>query len=318
MGAVRGTGFRKLLGFLIALFSLTGVIDAQGPGSSTAQFLKIGVGARAVSMGEAYTALSRGAEAMFWNVGGLARMTGRAELAFSHAQMYGLLRHNSLGFALSLRKKAAIGLGLTQLSEAALEGFDNRGERTTDFRSQDRAAALGLGVFLTRRISAGISARLVESRISQFAARTTLVDVGLRRVGTHLALGAAARNLGSGLQFIQERGPAPTSLEVGGAFMVLDVLSLAVQANYRVPERRASLGLGTEYALLGLGAGGSSQALRASLRTGFLAHPGAQQNLLSAFRGGFGIQKGRFGFDYAFLPVAELGATHRFSIHMGI
>ena len=47
-------------------------LGGQRAGITTAQFLKIGVGARASAMGEAFTAVANDASALYWNPAGLA------------------------------------------------------------------------------------------------------------------------------------------------------------------------------------------------------------------------------------------------------
>ncbi len=46
-------------------------------GTTAAQFLKIGVGARAIGMGGAFAATADDITAMYWNPAGLARVYGR-------------------------------------------------------------------------------------------------------------------------------------------------------------------------------------------------------------------------------------------------
>ena len=68
-----------MLTLLITGFSLTlqEKVFAQSigrVGTTAAPFLKIGVGARALAMGEAYTTLSEDATGLFWNPAGLAKL----------------------------------------------------------------------------------------------------------------------------------------------------------------------------------------------------------------------------------------------------
>ncbi len=65
------------LGLLLALVLAASPLAAQELGeqriaTSMLTFLKIGVGARAVAMGEAFTPIADDATAMFWNPAGLA------------------------------------------------------------------------------------------------------------------------------------------------------------------------------------------------------------------------------------------------------
>ena len=53
-------------------------------GTIGGQFLKIGIGARATAMGDAYTAIADDATAVYWNPAGIARVQGNV-VSFSHA-----------------------------------------------------------------------------------------------------------------------------------------------------------------------------------------------------------------------------------------
>ncbi|RIK54073.1 hypothetical protein DCC62_32005, partial [candidate division KSB1 bacterium] len=50
------------------------ILGNQRAGTAMAQFLKIGVGGRAVGMGEAFVALANDASALYWNPAGIAQM----------------------------------------------------------------------------------------------------------------------------------------------------------------------------------------------------------------------------------------------------
>ncbi len=71
----------KILLILISLVLMTlpasaqllPTLGAQRVGTSAAQFLKIGAGARAEALGQAYVAISNDASALFWNPAGLVQ-----------------------------------------------------------------------------------------------------------------------------------------------------------------------------------------------------------------------------------------------------
>src|SRR5436309_2306797 len=72
-----------VLAQLIVLLTL-GLSEAgNSPGTSGAPFLRIGVGARASGMGEAFTAVADDVSTIFWNPAGLANFKGR-EFLFMH------------------------------------------------------------------------------------------------------------------------------------------------------------------------------------------------------------------------------------------
>ena len=69
---------------LTALFLLSPwLVSANQDGTSTAQFLKIGRGARAEGMAGAFTAVANDSRAVLWNPAGLAQLT-RTSFDFDH------------------------------------------------------------------------------------------------------------------------------------------------------------------------------------------------------------------------------------------
>ncbi|MBN1638193.1 MAG: UPF0164 family protein, partial [Ignavibacteriales bacterium] len=55
-------------------------------GTTAANFLKIGAGARAIGMGGAYTALSDDIYSVYYNPAGIARTEGTGQVSFNHAE----------------------------------------------------------------------------------------------------------------------------------------------------------------------------------------------------------------------------------------
>jgi hypothetical protein len=92
-----------LLGLLLALF-------APGPASATkyaGEFLKIQVGARALGMGGAFTAVADDATAPWWNPAGMVYLPYR-EILPQHAEKFGsLVTHDYVGAVFPLGGKTA-------------------------------------------------------------------------------------------------------------------------------------------------------------------------------------------------------------------
>jgi hypothetical protein len=92
---------------------------ASASAKYAAEFLRLGVGARALGMGGGFVGLADDASAAYWNPAGLANLR-QAETLFMHAEQFGsLASHNYIGFAQPLRgagHPSAIGIGLIQFS----------------------------------------------------------------------------------------------------------------------------------------------------------------------------------------------------------
>ena len=81
---------KKILIILILCYAIVDVkaqlfptLGGQRAGISTAQFLKIGVGARASALGDAFVAIANDASALYWNPAGLVQFKND-EIIFSH------------------------------------------------------------------------------------------------------------------------------------------------------------------------------------------------------------------------------------------
>lgn len=95
---------------LVAALALLGDISvaATGTGSTAANFLNIGPGARAAGMGGAFTAVSEGALATYWNPAGLSTAEG-GEIALGHFSWYGSSSLQNASAAFKLDDKTSIG-----------------------------------------------------------------------------------------------------------------------------------------------------------------------------------------------------------------
>src|SRR5437879_7830560 len=108
---------KKLSVFLIAY---TGIVACCHAASSGASFLKLGVGARALGLGSAYTSIADDATALHWNPAGLSRIS-RKEISAMHAQLFADTRFDFLGYA-HPTPKGTFGIGAVYLSQGELEG----------------------------------------------------------------------------------------------------------------------------------------------------------------------------------------------------
>jgi len=121
---------------------------AQG-GDYAADFLRIGVGARPLAMGSAYTAIANDGTAFYWNPAGIVQ-SNRYSIHFDHVPLFGgIAQFNSASVGLNFDKHMAVSIGWIRLGideiprYAPLQGtaFD----RMT--RSEYRSTGQALGYF---------------------------------------------------------------------------------------------------------------------------------------------------------------------------
>ena len=70
-------------------------------GTTAANILQVGAGARAVSMGSAFVAVADDITSMYWNPAGIARLS-RAEAVFSHTRWIADISYQYAGVAVPL------------------------------------------------------------------------------------------------------------------------------------------------------------------------------------------------------------------------
>ena len=121
----------------------------------TADFLTLGVGARALAMGGAGTALSDNAYAAYWNPAGLGYLT-RYEVSFMHSTLNGQDAYDFVSYIHPLKNRGAIGIswlrvGVDDIPITSLPivtrpvGPTNRPKVVGTFNNTDNAFLLASG-----------------------------------------------------------------------------------------------------------------------------------------------------------------------------
>src|SRR5471032_2639582 len=100
----------KKLGVILLLAGWPGasVWAVSSPGTTAAEVLKFGVGARAIGMGEAYTAQADDVSSLYWNPAGLALMRER-QASFMYDQLYQDLKFSNAAIGIPLENGALAG-----------------------------------------------------------------------------------------------------------------------------------------------------------------------------------------------------------------
>jgi hypothetical protein len=170
-------------------------------GTTAAQFLKIGVGARAIGMGGAQAAVMGDISAIYWNPAALSRMSMTSELTFNHANWLADIDYDFVAGVLHLGDFGTMGLAIVSL-RAPEEPV-----RTVDFPEGDGrfwdASSFAINVSyarnLTDRFSIGMNAKFVRESIWSESASGFSIDVGTLYISEikGLTLGASVSNFGT-------------------------------------------------------------------------------------------------------------------------
>jgi hypothetical protein len=276
-------------------------------GTSGAQFLKIGAGARPTAMGEAFTAIADDVNAVYFNPAGLAQLKN-AELTAMHTQWFQNIDYAYGAFAVPTSA------GTFGISAATLETADIQ-KRAADesdqgtFTDLDSAYALSYGSRLGETLSLGATARFVRLKIDSASASSWGGDVGLlKKLGSSpYTLGLAARHFGQEVKFHEEGDPLPFVVDGGASGRFLgDRLLLGVTLS--LPrDNNLQYGAGIEWAER------NTDGFRYAVRTGYhsLATDATGASGVSV---GAGIGFKRLDLDFAWVPMGDLGNTFRYAV----
>jgi len=170
-----------------------------------ANFLEIGVGARAQALAGAYTGLASGATAMYWNPAGIGSTDGLV-VAFSYSPLYADLdiRHTYAAVAIPVFG-GALGVSYINFSSGDIFRTDE------DFPAGDSptfgpvfdytGTVLGVhyGRRLTDRLMVGASGKVIQEGLTDAQASWWAVDFGtMFNTGLYgLSIGASLQNIGN-------------------------------------------------------------------------------------------------------------------------
>ena len=309
---------RKAKIFLFSLFfpllSCVDFADAH----ETAAFLKIGVGARAIGMGGAFTAVSDDVNALFWNPAGLAQIQ-QSQLGAMTASLAADTSLNTLGYA-QPTKHGTFGASAMYLDQGSLDGRNASAQPTGGFDASDFAGSLAYANKIGKHLSLGANLKYIHSAIANDAGEDFALDAGalydLGKIGPGTPVfGAMVQNLGPRMSM--GGGTAsylPTTLAAGISYRYKGLLA---DVDYKsMPYAPASeVDAGLEFRPISL------IALRAGYDRSTFEEPlllngsgGIDVAALNGFSFGTGLRLDGFDFDYSFTPQGELGDAQRFSL----
>ena len=300
------------------------VLGAQRAGTATAQFLKIGVGARATAMGDAFVAVANDASALYWNPAGITQFQTN-EVVLAQTNWFVDIQHQFIGAVYHLSLDDAIGVSVTSLhmddmqvtTEFAPQGTGNY------FSFGDLAAGLTYSRKLTPQFSFGATVRYVQETMDVVKMRGVVIDFGtyywtglgtsrfsavVTNFGNEMSpSGSITLYGGETISKFQEFSP-PTNFKFGFAIYPIkaetNLLTTAIQLNHP-NDNSENISLGAEY--------GWRNTL--FLRGGYKLNVEDQ-----SFTVGGGLATTISGItlnvDYGYAAYANLGGVHRISMNV--
>jgi hypothetical protein len=233
--------------FLILLamaFLLTGSSAlAQKVGSTSMQFLKVMPSARGTALGDAYSVWATGAEAIFWNPGGLAAI-GNQEVSITYVDWLFDTQQGAFSYGLSLGNFGVVGAQIQYVDFGSFDETSNdpqfithpdgRGFTGRTFRPFSYLVGLTYSRFLTERFSVGLGVKFAHeslfdgNRVQAINAQGgveevktwangVLFDFGLRYYTgfRSVYIATSVQNFGGDVTYAKQSFPVPLMFRFG-------------------------------------------------------------------------------------------------------
>ena len=196
------------LSFFMVVVAFAGNPDRQG--EAGAYELLLNPWARSVGLNTLNTSFVRGAEAMNLNVAGLGRISG-TEIGLTHSiYLQGTgLSMNAFGIAQKVGESGAFGLSLNALTFGKIPVTTTGWPEGTGGTFSPTFFNLGLSYarVFEKKVSVGITARVVNESIADVSATAIALDAGVQyltgsdKYPERFKFGISLRNVGSRMRF---------------------------------------------------------------------------------------------------------------------
>lgn len=317
---------KKILSVLICVHLWFGsMCFAKGPGTTTASFLKIAIGAKNIAMGET-GATSDDVNAIYWNPAGLNYVSSK-QVSLMHAVWFEDISYEYLAYVHPVRVNSngasptdigTFGVGLNYLHMTAIEKYDEYDNLLNEtYKPSDMAATISYARKV-KDIPVGMNIKYISSNLDDETGTAFAVDIGgiydkLQIANSKLQIGLAVQNIGTEMKFIDEGDPLPMNIKVGCSYNLMPLISQspnllisALDINKPI-DNALRVNFGTEYSR------NFGKNILLAARVGYKTNTKGYKAIDGLCAGlGFGFKD--YFLDYAFTPYGDLGDTHRVSV----
>jgi len=318
--------FSSILVLLLVLTNSVGTVDAKiasNAGTTSATFLKIGIGARPTALAGTYCGIADDVLSLYWNPAGLTNIK-KKEVFAQHIVWLADIGYEYLAYAHPIEKIGTFGIGVGYLSTGSIEKrkrspdygvtgqgpgtYVTEGEKVGSYKGSDMAINIAYARQLREDISLGLNLKYVQETIDGTSANTASADIGAKYIlklkGRDINLGLAVQNIFGSMKFVNESFSLPLNIKLGAGYKLLDD-KLTVGLDLNVPKDDVfHISAGGEYKV-------SFKDFIFPLRLGY--NTNADLGFISGLSTGFGVNWKTFSLDFAFSPYGDLGNIYRIS-----
>ena len=219
----------RTLILIIVIFIYSSVLLAgEESGGSAGSFLQWGVGARAIALGKAFTAIANDGSAIYWNPAGLAQLSTR-EFSAMHALIFEDRAQNFIQFTYPI-SPFSISAGWMLFGVNDIQERSTSGEFLGKFDDSENLFLLGSGYQVlskpTFKLDVGLTAKYFYHSLQNYHANGYGIDLGvlsyfhLTGLVERIGIGATVQNLGAKLKWNTESNHEdniPVAFRLGAA-----------------------------------------------------------------------------------------------------
>jgi len=175
-------------------------------GTAGLQFLKLGVDARAIGMGEAYTAVADDISSVYWNPAGLA-LTRNNQILLSHTNWFADINHEYVAMSRRTHFGAvAMSISFLHMDQMDITTEELFGPTGETFSPYNLAVGLTYANQFTDRFTFGVTGKFLRESLgweSQHTVNGYSVDLGTSyNTGwRNFTIGMSLRNFGPDLEY---------------------------------------------------------------------------------------------------------------------
>lgn len=294
--------------FILAVTA--GICEARV--DTEARFLTFGVGARAMGLGEAFTAVADDSTAMYWNPAGLAYQSQKSA-TLMHNNLYpdiaNDMYYDGIVYVYPVDSKTAVGMGITYLHSGTHDITQfNPGTQKTEivgsFQTSDLAAFVSYAKRFDNGLSSGMNLKYISSKKYYIHATSYAADFGImyQTPVEGLKLGAVLKDWGSKMQNVDhyQSDGMPTTFKAGAACQLNENVLLTGEVIKPLYDKFIGGAIGVETVLTDRFVG----------RVGYFS----KEKDCHGLTYGAGIMFDKWQLDFANFPTGALGKTNRVSV----
>jgi hypothetical protein len=204
------------IAIILLLISAPLFAQNDGAGSTGLSFLKLGVGAESIAMGEAYSSLSNDATAIIYNPARLS-FGDQKNVTFMHNSSIQDLNNDFVAAKFTFGK-LAVGLGVLRSSVDGIEIRSAPGDPIGTFNSENLSIGVSLGYKISPTFSIGVTTKWLYEKIYIDDATGVGFDLGASYEKNNLSVSAVIANLGSMDDLRNVATKLPTLIRIGGGY----------------------------------------------------------------------------------------------------